>query len=309
MQLLKVGSKGPDVGRVQHALNQRMLPPNNRFTQPPMAKLAVDNAFGPKTKAMVCEFQRLNGARVDGVVGPVTLYLLFPYIAFKAALAGQGLLRGTARGRPYLRSAASTPRLLAQMAPSFRPSTTAGLLAIGAGDGDEEPEGVGVDASVGPGFKREFRPWFQLKESEPEGGKSFSTMTVEATILRKVGCEVGGELEFSRELGAEGGSSWIWEGTVFGKYTGVKAETGPLSVGLSPVVEAKIREELKKGAAVAVEAEASLQLKKDLLELSVGGKLGGQWDVDEGIVQGGAEVTVGLKLHWEVVRFPRKKSN
>lgn len=308
MKVLRQGSKGPDVLRLQLALNQRMLAPNNKFTRPPMARLVEDGDFGSRTKAMVSEFQRINGVSVDGVVGPVTSYLLFPYIAFTAVLAGQGALRGMARGGVPIGSSPSTPRLLAQMAPRFRPSTIAGRMAIGEG-ADEEPEGFGVEASVSPGFKREFRPWFELKQDEPEGGKSLATLTVEATILRKKGFEFGGELEFSRQLSASGGSSWIWEGSLFGKYTGLKAETGPLSVGLSPLVEAKVREGLKAGVSGGAEAEASLQLSKDLLELSVGGKVGGQWDPNEGNVQVGAEVTVGLRLKWEIVRFPRKKSN
>jgi hypothetical protein len=305
MKVLRLGSKGPDVGRVQRALNQRMLLPNNPFTRPPMAKLVEDNDFGSKTKAMVSEFQRLNGVYVDGVVGSVTLFLLFPYIAFTTALTGRGPLRGLARGGPYITRPSSTQRILAQMAPRFRPSTIAGKMAVGADD-EGEPEGLGVEASVSPGFKREFRPWFELKNDEPEGSKSISTITAEATILRKWGLEFGGELEFSRRLGASD-TKWIWEGTLFGKYTDLKVEGGPLSAGISPIVEAKVREELKKGIAGGLEGEASIELSKDLLELSVGGKLGAQWDINEGNIQIGAEVTASLKLKWEIVRFPRTK--
>ena len=103
-QNLRLGSSGPDVTRVQQALNQRMLPPNNRITAPPMERLAEDSKFGPKTAAMVMEFQRLNRIDIDGVVGRDTYYLLFPYIAFTAEMAGVGLIRGTRHGAPHLRS-------------------------------------------------------------------------------------------------------------------------------------------------------------------------------------------------------------
>jgi hypothetical protein len=310
VQVLRFGSKGPDVGRVQRALNERMLQPNNTLTRPPMARLAEDNDFGSKTRAMVMEFQRLNGIAIDGVVGPDTSYLLFPYIAFTTVLAGQGPLRGTSRAGLPLSGRFPAPRfLLAQMSQRSRSLATDRLLAIGDGENkEEEPEGVGVEATVSPGFKREFKPWFVLKPDEPEGAKSFSIVTAEATILRKKGLEFGGQFEFSRPLGAVGGSRWIWEGTLSGKYTGLKAEAGPFSASLSPVVEAKVREGLQLGAAASAEAELSVELSKDLLELSVGGKVGAQWDIHEGNVQVGEEVTVGLKLKWEAIRFPRKKN-
>lgn len=313
MEKLRLGSKGSDVGRVQEALNERMLPPNNTITRPPMAALVVDNNFGGKTKSMVMEFQRLNGIMVDGIVGPDTHYLLFPYLTFTTQIFGRGPLRGVEHGVPLRARHGATPNLMLQMARRFPllatpVATPPGRLAVGDGDDKEEkePEGVGVEATVGPGLKREFRPWFVLKPEEPEGPQSFTTVTAEATVLRKKGFEFGGELEFARKIGVSD-SHWEWEGTLFGKYTRFKTGIGPLTVGLGPVVEAVVKEGMKVEAAVSGEAEASLELSKELLELSVGGKAGAKWDVNEGNIIVGSEITANLKLKWDVVRFPKKK--
>ncbi len=59
--LLKVGSQGPEVEKVQTAL-----------------KINVDGKFGPQTKTAVEKFQKANGLQVDGVVGPQTRAKLFP---------------------------------------------------------------------------------------------------------------------------------------------------------------------------------------------------------------------------------------
>jgi len=330
MHILLRGSRHPDVKRVQQALNRCMLPPNNTFTSPSMKPLVEDGIFGPKTEAMVKEFQRLNGIRVDGIVGPVTSYLLFPYIRFKADLAGQGRIRGTTgqnRTFPGVMPGKLMPPIIPGLGGSplstpFRspllPSSTGSPAAGGApkakepaagGDKDEEgeKEGLTFELSVGPGLKHEFKPWFVLKPGDdPEGAKSSATLSVEATILRLKGFEFGSELEFSRQLGARGGSSWEWEGSISGKYTNLKFERGPFSLVISPVAELKVKQGLLFGAGVAVEGEATLELSKDLLELSVGGKVAGEWDPHEGNVQVGAEIAAGLKLKWDVIRTKKK---
>jgi hypothetical protein len=67
---LSIGNTGKDVTDVQLSLNNRrpMLLPF----------LATDGIFGAKTDARVREFQRNNGLKIDGIVGPIT----------RAALAG-----------------------------------------------------------------------------------------------------------------------------------------------------------------------------------------------------------------------------
>ncbi len=59
-QLLRVGSTGPDVARVQTALG-----------------ITPDGIFGPETDAAVRAFQSRSGLKTDGVVGPTTWRGLF----------------------------------------------------------------------------------------------------------------------------------------------------------------------------------------------------------------------------------------
>jgi cell wall-associated NlpC family hydrolase len=60
VELLKLGSRGPAVARVQRALGIR-----------------ADGDFGPKTKRAVRAFQKRHGLFADGVVGPRTRKALF----------------------------------------------------------------------------------------------------------------------------------------------------------------------------------------------------------------------------------------
>jgi peptidoglycan hydrolase-like protein with peptidoglycan-binding domain len=62
-KVLRSGSTGPEVTRLQTMLNQVLKP------VPP---LRTDGAFGPKTHQAVTAFQQKNGLQVDGVVGPKT---------------------------------------------------------------------------------------------------------------------------------------------------------------------------------------------------------------------------------------------
>jgi peptidoglycan DL-endopeptidase CwlO len=60
VELLKVGSRGPGVTRVQRAL-----------------RIAADGIFGPQTRRAVRAFQKRHGLLVDGIVGPQTRKALF----------------------------------------------------------------------------------------------------------------------------------------------------------------------------------------------------------------------------------------
>jgi cell wall-associated NlpC family hydrolase len=60
VELLKLGSRGPGVTRVQRALH-----------------IAADGIFGPQTRRAVRGFQKRHGLLVDGIVGPQTRKALF----------------------------------------------------------------------------------------------------------------------------------------------------------------------------------------------------------------------------------------
>jgi cell wall-associated NlpC family hydrolase len=60
VELLKVGSRGPGVTRVQRAL-----------------RITADGIFGPQTRRAVRAFQKRHGLLVDGIVGPQTRKALF----------------------------------------------------------------------------------------------------------------------------------------------------------------------------------------------------------------------------------------
>ncbi|MCL2388379.1 MAG: peptidoglycan-binding protein [Defluviitaleaceae bacterium] len=71
-QLIRVGSRGADVERVQRCLNSL----RGRF--PSIGQLNVDGVFGPITEASVREFQRLFGLNPDGIIGPLSWNALMP---------------------------------------------------------------------------------------------------------------------------------------------------------------------------------------------------------------------------------------
>ena len=64
--LLRVGSRGDDVRRIQTWLN------SVRDRVPGIAQLTVDGVFGPITQGAVMAFQRHFGLSPDGIVGPIT---------------------------------------------------------------------------------------------------------------------------------------------------------------------------------------------------------------------------------------------
>jgi len=65
-QILKVGSRGPEVVKLQTKLKEK-----NYYTS------TVDGIYGPLTRNAVLQFQRDNRLLVDGIAGPQTLSALY----------------------------------------------------------------------------------------------------------------------------------------------------------------------------------------------------------------------------------------
>lgn len=63
MAILRIGSRGAEVVRLQNELNRRLRPRPN---------LVPDGMFGPRTDRAVRSFQAANGLVIDGIVGPRT---------------------------------------------------------------------------------------------------------------------------------------------------------------------------------------------------------------------------------------------
>ncbi len=84
MSLLSQGSTGQEVKNLQVALNYHL---------PRAPTLVVDGAFGPRTAALVVQFQRLHGLGVDGLVGPETSAALYSFVTLSHHLlpVGYGL--------------------------------------------------------------------------------------------------------------------------------------------------------------------------------------------------------------------------
>jgi peptidoglycan hydrolase-like protein with peptidoglycan-binding domain len=121
VELLRTGSRGPAVAKVQRALG-----------------IPADGIFGPQTRAAVKKFQRSHGLLVDGIVGPKT----------RAALArgaggeqGSSLLKFGSRGP----AVAAVQRKLGILADGiFGPQTRSAVRAFQA------KHNLIVDGIVGP---------------------------------------------------------------------------------------------------------------------------------------------------------------
>ncbi len=293
MQFLRSGSSGPDVTRIQKALNGRMLPPINPFTRPALDRLVEDGIFGPKTQAMVKEFQRLNEIQIDGIVGQDTSYLLFPYLTFSAGMRGQGRVIGkqglSASPQPARRLSANPPLLAS-------PVQTGGAKAKGPPSGGgkaEEEDGFTLNLEISQGIKHDFKPWFVLKpDEEPEGSRANAVVSIEATVLRLKGFEFGGELEFTRPAFAPDGATWRWEGAVKGSYKPPSLELGGF-LSISPVAELAVKQGLNLGVGIGAEITVK-HPRSDILQLTVGGKITTELDMKAGNLKVGPEVSPGM---------------
>ncbi len=84
-QILKVGSRGAEVSKLQKELKTRRHYTSN-----------VDGIYGPLTRNAVIDFQRKHRLKVDGIAGPQTLSALY---GSPAAAQQQALLRYGSRGQ------------------------------------------------------------------------------------------------------------------------------------------------------------------------------------------------------------------
>ncbi|AEE97248.1 spore cortex-lytic enzyme [Mahella australiensis] len=162
---LYYGAKGDKVAEVQRKLKQW-----GYYDGP------VDASYGPKTFAAVQQFQRKNGLKVDGVVGPataaamgVTLNTGKPSTAYTPSRGGSNrndvlllarLIHGEARGEPYIGKVAVGAVVLNRVESPKFPNTIAGVIyqpgaftAVADGqmwlDPDQESINAAVDALNG----------------------------------------------------------------------------------------------------------------------------------------------------------------
>ena len=103
-------------------------------------KGAVDGIYGPKTKSAVEYFQRKNGLKVDGIIGPNTLKALGMSSSGASSSQGAGgysssdinllarLVYGEARGESYTGQVAVAAVVLNRVRSSSFPNTISGVI-------------------------------------------------------------------------------------------------------------------------------------------------------------------------------------
>ena len=120
------GDKGSDVTKIQQKLRQY-----GYMTAP------ADGIFGQATYEAVVWFQRKNGLRADGVVGPATAAALGVALSGGAVPASAGesevnllarLVYGEARGEPYVGKVAVAAVVLNRVRSAAFPNTISGVI-------------------------------------------------------------------------------------------------------------------------------------------------------------------------------------
>ena len=278
----RLGQKSMAVKRIQEALNQRMLPPHNQITKPPLKRLEPDGDFGPLTDAMVREFQRLNRITIDGIVGPETRLHLFPFVKVDGLLTGRGQFGAVPVGArsTSLIGVAGRPRALGEVVRDGDPSET---------------KVVRFEPFVAAGTEFTLtKPW------PPGSGSAQQAVTFGAVLIRTPKLELTGELEASKALKPARGEKWEWEGGVKLTYEAVP-KFGVISP-LSPFASIKLPSPLP----VSLGIEAKLELLKDILDFTVDGEGAFGYDCrdDGGVVRAAAKVNLGLQFNLDI--FLRK---
>src|SRR5687767_7016109 len=120
--ILRRGSRGPDIVRLQNLLNQKVIPGPH---------LKADGDFGQRTELAVRAFQSQNGLGADGVVGPHTWAKLdsqqAPHTAPSVAGDGEPRWMHFARREIGVREtggSAHNPRIIAYHAMTSLKATT-----------------------------------------------------------------------------------------------------------------------------------------------------------------------------------------
>ena len=86
--LYKIGSKSQAVQAIQIKLNQLMCRANvGDVSQLPA--LTTDGVYGTATFERVKLFQKLNGLKADGIVGPLTMDVMQPPLPYKGTVRGK----------------------------------------------------------------------------------------------------------------------------------------------------------------------------------------------------------------------------
>jgi len=140
--LIRVGSRGEDVARIQRCLNSI----RGRF--PSIGQLNPDGVFGPLTQASVIAFQRAVGLNPDGVVGPLTWNALMPECHGNSIPAYPGfLIRVGARG-DYVRQIQTCLNQVNRA--GLNPDGVFGPLTQAAVMNFQRANGLNPDGIVGP---------------------------------------------------------------------------------------------------------------------------------------------------------------
>lgn len=120
------GDKGEDVRRIQQRLRQYGY-----------LDTAADGVFGQSTYDAVVWFQKKNGLKADGVVGPATAAALGITLSAGAAPASYHeseintlarLVHGEARGEPYVGKVAVAAVVLNRVRSAAFPNTISGVI-------------------------------------------------------------------------------------------------------------------------------------------------------------------------------------
>jgi hypothetical protein len=114
LQVLRQGSRGPEVQKLQRLINARLAPPRN---------LAIDGVFGPSTHQAVLQYQQGVSLVADGVVGKETWYHLLK--GDKATLLPAPVLNAG--------SAISGPSAIPKSPTAAQPPKLAPLPAVAVG--------------------------------------------------------------------------------------------------------------------------------------------------------------------------------